>query len=129
MFDKLKPHHLGFVVPLEEKADIERKHGKSFVYDEIQKTHVLFVFDKDLDIYLEYICREGLVANQKRGFAHVCYCVKDKAELERVQVYIADKKLGYEVTKLEKSGSKECGWIIFYYIKNIGVIELNLAQG
>jgi hypothetical protein len=127
MFDKLRPHHLGFIVPLEEKAEIERKYGKNFVYDEIQKTHVLFAFKEDLDIYIEFICREGRVANQKCGFAHVCYNVKDKIELERVQTYIADNKLGYAVTKLEKSGSQECGRIIFYYIKNIGVVELNLA--
>ena len=42
--------------------------------------------------------------------------------------YIKDNALGYPVTKLEKSESEECGWVRFYFIKNQGLIELNLLE-
>ena len=128
MFDKLRKHHLGFIIPVEDKERIEQKAGKSFVYDETQQIHVLFVYEEDLKTYVEYICQEGRVAKQKCGFAHICYQVDDKAELEKVLKYITENKLGYPLTELEESGSEECGFVIFYFIKNVGVIELNLKS-
>ena len=57
MFDKLEKHHLGFIVPLQDREKIEKVFNKKFHYDAIQQTHVLFIFDEHLGIYLEYICR------------------------------------------------------------------------
>ena len=128
MFDKLEKHHLGFIVPLQDREKIEKVFNKKFHYDAIQQTHVLFIFDEHLGIYLEYICQEGRAARQKPGFAHICYNLKDRAELDRVENFIKENQMGYQLTKLERSGSKECGMITFYFIKNHGIVELNLAQ-
>ena len=128
MFDKLPKHHLGFIVPVEDKEKIEQKTGKEFIYDDIQQTHVLFAYDESLGIYIEYIGQEGRVAKQKPGFAHTCYKLKDQAELKRTEEFIKENKMGYPLTDLEKSGSKECGLIKFYFIKNQGVVELNLPK-
>lgn len=128
MFDKLEKHHIGFIIPKEEKEFIENKFGKSFTLDTIQGAHALFIYDKDLRIYIEYIVKEGRAANQKPGLAHVCYNLKNNLELKKVEDFIKNEKLGYRLTNLEKSGSKECGHIVFYYIKNIGLIELNLLK-
>ena len=126
MFDKLEKHHIGFIIPLEEKAGIEQRFGKTFNYDAIQGTHVIFVYDKIFRMLVEYICQEGRVANQKPGFAHICYNLKDRAQLQEAEDFILGNKMGYPLTELEKSGSKECGFIKFYYLKNQGVIEFNV---
>ena len=128
MFDKLKRHHLGFLIPVEEREHIENKFGSKFIYDSVQKTHVLFVYDKYLRIYIEYICREGRVAKQKPGFVHICYDIEDQSELGKVEDYISKNKMGYQLTELEESCSTECGSVIFYFIKNMGVVELNLVK-
>ncbi|MCP4265434.1 MAG: VOC family protein [Candidatus Brocadiaceae bacterium] len=128
MFDKLKKHHLGFVIPIEKKKHIEDKFGSKFTYDTVQETHVLFVYDKDLRIYIEYICQEGRVAKQKPGFVHICYSVEDQSELRKVENYIGKNKTGYKLTELEKSCSRECGYVVFYFIKNLGVVELNIVK-
>ena len=128
MFDRLAKHHLGFIVPLEEKAALEQRYGRCFVFDAVQGTHVLFIDDTLLHTRIELICQEGRVAKQKPGFAHVCYTLKDRIELKTIEDHIALEHLGYPLTPLELSGSRECGWVTFYYIKNIGVIELNVGQ-
>ncbi len=129
MFDKLEKHHIGYIIPKEEKEGIEERLGKKFHFDAIQQTHVLFDYDESLRLYTEYICQEGRVARQKPGFAHICYNVNSSREFEEIEKNIREHKMGFPLTELEKSGSEECGRIIFYYIKNIGVIELNRAQG
>ncbi|GEM_PF-1391950 len=126
MFNRLEKHHLGFIIPLSERAKIEKVFDKKFHYDAIQQTHVLFIYDENLRIYIEYICQEGRAAKQKPGFAHICYNLKDRAELEKVENLIKENQMGYRLTELEKSGSEECGMIIFYFIKNQGVVEFNL---
>lgn len=128
MFDRLEKHHFGFIVSIEEKAVLENQRKEKFILDPIQQTHVLFVYDESLKIYIEYICREGRVKNHKPGFAHICYNVKNRSDLEQVEVFIRDRKLGFKLTNLEKSASKECGWVTFYFLKDIGVIELNLME-
>lgn len=128
MFDKLEKHHLGFIVPVEEKENIEKRFGKKFTYDTIQKTNVLFVYDECLKTHMEYICQEGRVAKQKPGFAHICYNIKNRDELQKIEKKIEEEKMGYPLTDLEKSGSQECGFVMFYFIKNHGVVELNLPK-
>lgn len=128
MFDKLEKHHLGFIVPLSEREKIEKVFDKKFHYDVIQQTHVLFIYDETLRLYKEYICQEGRAAKLNLGFAHICYNVKDRAELSGIEDFINENKLGFRLTVLEKSGSKECGLITFYFLKNHGIVELNLAE-
>ncbi len=128
MIDKLEKHHLGFIIPLQEKEGIEKKFQKPFIYDAIQKTHVLFVFEETLRIYIEYICQEGRAAKLPAGFAHICYNLPDRKAWDEIKEYITHHKLGYQITEPEKSGSKECGHIVFYYLKNQGVVEFNLLN-
>lgn len=127
MFDRLKKHHLGFVIAVEDRPRIESHFNKVFTYDHVQGTHVLFIYDKIARIYVEYICREGRVKYHEPGFAHICYTVKSNAELEQVEQFIHDKKMGFKLTDLEQSGSEECNHVKFYYLKHLGVIELNLV--
>lgn len=128
MFDKLEKHHLGFIIPLSERDQVQERFGKEFHYDAVQGTHVLFIYDETLHIYKEYICQEGRAARLKPGFAHICYQVKNRAELDKIDEFIDENKMGFRLTTLEKSSSRECGFITFYFLKDYGVIELNLPE-
>ena len=128
MLLKLKKHHIGIIVDKEQILELEKKYSKKFNMDETQGTRVLFIWDEELDMYREYIVREGRVKNSKTGFAHFCYSIENIALFNQLENYIKDNALGYPVTKLEKSESEECGWVRFYFIKNQGLIELNLLE-
>ena len=39
-----------------------------------------------------------------------------------------DDRLQNKVTELEKSESKECGYVVFFFIKNTGLVEFNLLE-
>lgn len=96
--------------------------------DKTQGTRVLFEKDPYLGFYKEYIVKEGRVKDRTLGFAHICYNVKNQSELNKIENFIDQNELGLQITKLEKSGSDECGWVKFYFIKNHGIIELNLLK-
>ena len=127
MFDKLEKHHVGIIITNEQRIILERK-SIFFHEDVTQGTHVSFVMDDELGMYREYIVQEGRVANIKPGFYHFCYNIPDITTMQKLEGFIREKRLGYPVTKLEKSGSAECGWVKFYFLKNHGVIELNLLE-
>jgi len=127
MFDKLEKHHIGIIITNEQR-DILEKRGVVFHKDVTQGTHVSFVMDEELGMYREYIVQEGRVAKIKLGFYHFCYNIPDLTTMKSIENFIKDKKLGFPVTKLEKSGSVECGWVRFYFLKNHGVVELNLCE-
>ena len=127
MFDKLEKHHIGIVITNAERAKLE-KLGIIFHKDETQGARVAFLMDDELGMYREYIVQEGRAAKIKSGFYHFCYNIPDLTTLKDIDNFIKDKKLGFPVTKLEKSGSDECGWVRFYYLKNHGMIELNLLE-
>ena len=128
MLNQLKKHHIGTIVSPKDILSIEQEYGKKFHIDKVQGTRVMFVEDAELGIYKELIVQEGRAENIPTGFYHVCYSVESKNELEKLELFIKEKKLGYPVTQLEKSGSKECGWVKFYFIKNFGFIEINLIN-
>lgn len=127
MFDKLEKHHIGIVITNDRKRLMERE-GLVFHKDKIQGTHVAFKMNDSLGLYLEYIVQEGRAANIKTGFYHLCYNVPNQRMMDKLEEFIKFYKLGYPLTKLEKSGSDECGWIKFYFIKNHGIIELNMIE-
>ena len=129
MLSQLSKHHIGIIVSLKDIPSIEQKYGKKFHIDKIQGSRVMFVKDSELGIYKELIVQEGRAKNIPTGFYHVCYSVDNKNELDTLELFIKEKKLGYPITQLEKSGSKECGWIKFFFIKNLGFIEINLIKG
>ena len=128
MLNQLNKHHIGIIIDPKEVLSLEKKYCKKFHVDKIQDTRVMFVEDPELGIYKELIVREGRAKNISTGFYHVCYSVDNKNALDTLELFIKEKKLGYPVTQLEKSGSKECGWIKFFFIKNFGFIEINLID-
>jgi hypothetical protein len=128
MLERLEKHHLGFIVPVSSKKSIEEHTGKKFIFDSIQKCHVLFEYQPILKIYFEYICQEGRALKQDIGFAHICYNVKNLLQLEEIESLIKKDKLGFKVTQLEKSGSEECGHVVFFFLKKFGLVEFNLPE-
>ena len=128
MLSQLSKHHIGIIVSPKDIPSIEQEYGKKFHIDKIQGSRVMFVEDEELGIYKELIVQEGRAKNIPIGFYHVCYSVENKKELDTLELFIKEKKLGYPITQLEKSGSKECGWIKFFFIKNLGFIEINLIN-
>ena len=128
MLSQLSKHHIGIIIDSVEIPSLEKKYSQKFHVDKIQDTRVMFVEDKELGIYKEFIAQEGRAKNIPTGFYHVCYSVDNKNELDTLELFIKEKKLGYSVTQLEKSGSKECGWVKFFFIKNFGFIEINLIN-
>ena len=128
MFDKLKKHHIGVIVDNDTIPIIEKKYKKKFHLDKIQGTRVMFVQDEELGIYKEFIGKEGRAKNISVGFYHFCYSLNNAQDLKEFENFIEQNRLGHSITKLEKSGSKECGWIKFFYIKNHGFIEINLID-
>ena len=128
MLNNLEKHHIGIIVSPKDILAIEQEYGKKFHIDKIQGSRIMFIEDEELGIYKELIVQEGRAKNIPIGFYHVCYSVDNKNELDKLELFIKEKKLGYPITQLEKSGSKECGWIKFFFIKNLGFIEINLIN-
>ena len=128
MLSQLNKHHIGIIIDPKEMPSLEKKYSKIFNVDKTQGTRVMFVKDAELGIFKEFIVQEGRAKNIPIGFYHVCYSVESKNELEKLELFIKEKKLGYPVTQLEKSGSKECGWVKFFFIKIFGFIEINLIN-
>jgi len=128
VFDRLNKHHIGIIITENQKVQIESIYNKEFITDTIQGTRVLFLKEPSKSLLLEYIVQEGRAKNLQLGFGHICYSVENKKLLLEVESYIKLNKLGYPVTKLDKSGSKECNWIKFFFIKNFGLIELNVED-
>ena len=58
---------------------------------------------------------------------HIGIIVSDE-QRKKIENFIDQNELGLQITKLEKSGAEECGWVKFYFIKNHGIIELNLLK-
>ena len=128
MFDRLNRHHIGIVVEKNEIPRIEEISGKQFHLDNIQETRVLFVRDISNNFFIEYIVKEGRAKNLATGYSHTCYELEDYEKFIKIEKFILNDKNGFEVTKLEKSSSKECNLIKFYFIKNLGLIEINLLK-
>ena len=127
MFERLKIHHVGIVVEKRQINYFEKKYGNNFTVDDVQGTRVMFVDDKELLMYREFVVKEGRAENLQLGFSHFCYDVKSTQKLNQIEQWVKENKIGYPVTELEKSGSDECGFVRFFYIKNQGLIELNLV--
>ena len=55
LIDDLKLNHIGIVVPISMKDQIEVESGELFLEDKIQGVSVCFVWDESLKLYKEYI--------------------------------------------------------------------------
>lgn len=128
MISSLEKHHIGIAVSMDKMPILEKRHNKSFHYDEIQGVHVLFHQDDELGIYKEFITIEGRAKNYKEGMHHICFNITNKDEFKEIQQYIKDNKLGFRLTFPEKSGSAECNFICFYSHRDLGIIEFNILD-
>jgi hypothetical protein len=124
----LKLHHIGIVISKNQVKKIENINKKKFILDKKQGVRVTFIKDKIKNFYIEYIVREGKSKNQALGFNHLCFNIKNRQNLKKVEKFIMKNSLGYPISKLVKSGSKECNMIIFYFFKNLGIIEFNILK-
>ncbi len=117
-------HHLGIATTVQ---DFEKKTiGKSINHDHIQGVSTLFLKDDLLNCYLEYFTITGRAANYEPGFNHVCYTLPNEIELLMVTEKIKRHQLGIQLTQLEKSGSRECNRVIFFFLTGIGIVEFNI---
>ena len=128
MLDTLEKHHIGIVIDLEKKSELEHKWDVSFHRDETQGVQVLFVQDEELGIYKEYITKEGRAKNYELGLHHICYNAKDHKEFQNIHKYLCSERRGMRLTFPEKSGSKECNYVAFYLLRGFGVVEINILD-
>ena len=127
MLEKLKKHHLGFIVEEKDIKSLEVLYRNKFIYDPIQKTRVLFNYDKYMDLFIEYIVKEGRVQNSPKGYAHTCYSIS-KNEYSKFNLNLKANNLGFPITQLEKSIANECNKVRFYYYRGLGIIEINVID-
>ena len=128
MIEKLEKHHIGIVIFPDEILVLEKKWNCKFHFDVIQGVHVCFRWNEQMNIYEEYITKEGRALNYIKGFHHICYNVNGQDQFQEIHDYIVKNKHGFRLTFLEKSGSKECNQVAFYNVKNLGIIELNVLE-
>ena len=127
-FFDLKLHHVGIIIEEKKIEKIEKYCKKKFHFDKTQGVRVLFHKKNINEFYDEYIVKEGKSKNQRLGFNHLCFSVENRKKYLKINNYIQKNRIGYSVSKLCLSGSKECNLIKFYFIKNFGLIELNILK-
>lgn len=127
-FFDLPLHHIGYIIPTRKVKRFENLYNKKFHFDKIQGVRVMFVKDNSKNELTEYIVKEGKSKNQNLGFNHLCFSVKNMKSLKKIELKIKYDNLGFPISRLVKSGSKECNYIKFYYFKNIGIFEFNLLK-
>ena len=127
-FFSLKLHHIGIIILKKDIKKIEGYTKKKFKLDKLQGVRVLFHKKSINNFYDEYIVKEGKSSNQKLGFNHLCFSVESRKKYLKINNFIQKNKMGYPVSKLCLSGSKECNLIKFYFMKNFGLIELNVLK-
>ncbi len=128
MLDTLKKHHIGVVVTPEEIPELEKKLGKKFILDATQGVQVCFTWSEDLNLFVEYITNEGRAKNYAKGFHHICYDVESMEQMKKIEAQIKSERLGFRVTFPERSACAECATVMFYKIKNVGIVEFNIRD-
>ncbi|MDC0413138.1 hypothetical protein OAM44_02520 [Pelagibacteraceae bacterium] len=132
MLKQLKKHHIGVVINKKFKKLAEIITNKKFQKDKTQKTEVLFFKIPFLKFYIEFVLKMGRVKNAKIGLHHTCYDVKNKLEIDEILNSFINNKINennvFEITKIEKSSSKECNYVQFFYFKKLGIIEFNIKD-
>ena len=116
LFD-LPLHHIGYIVDKKEITKLEKFYNRKFIFDKYQGVRVLFIKEKVKNILTEFVVKEGKSHNQKKGFNHLCFSLKNNQHLKKIDKEIKDEKIGYALSKLVKSASKECNKVKFYYLK------------
>lgn len=96
-------------------------------FDVVQQVHTSWRWDASLGIWIETIKQEGRAKNYRPGYNHICYSVASRDTFERIKGVLHDVNSRIvQLTQLEKSGSKQCDSVIFYYQPLIGIFELNI---
>ena len=127
MIDKifnLELNHIGIIIDPKEMVNFKEK----FLFDPIQKVHVLFKFSKIKNCYIEYITREGRANNYLLGFNHLCFNLENENHLSIIHKFIIENDLGIRLTLPEKSIAKKCNIVTFYNLKFFNNIEFNLIK-
>jgi hypothetical protein len=124
----LKLNHIGIVINRDSMITIEQDSGNKFIHDKIQGVYVCFVWDKYLNLYKEYITKEGRVKNAKMGFNHICYDIETHDEINKLHSYLLKNRLGIRLTLPEPSPVKHCNYVSFYKIVGIGIVEFNIKD-
>ncbi|OSM02503.1 hypothetical protein [Magnetofaba australis] len=127
MLDKLTKHHLGVVIDPAELPQLEAQLGKAFHEDATQGCRVAFRWNAVMGLHEEYIVREGRAAKYPLGFHHICYAVRDEAEMAALEAWLKEGRRGFRLTFPEQSGSAECGVISFWMIRGVGMAEFSLG--
>lgn len=120
----LPVHHLGIAMNINNFTNFTSE--KSVNFDETQGVHTCFEFNNHFNCYVEYFTISGRALNYTPGFHHICYEVTNLENFVELKKYILLNRLGFQITQIEKSGSKECNNVVFFYLKKFGVIEFNI---
>ena len=124
----LKVNHIGIVIPVESKSEIERDSGNYFLRDEIQGVSICFVWDENLKLFKEYITQEGRAKNYDIGYNHICYDIESKEKMKVLHKHILENKIGIRLTLPEPSPSQQCNLVTFYKFFGLGIIEFNILE-
>lgn len=127
-FEDLKLNHIGIIIPVDKKKEIEAKSKELFIEDNIQEVSVCFVWDKTLNLYKEYITQEGRARNYRLGYNHICYDIASKDEMNILHKNIVKSRSGVRLTLPEPSPTKQCNLVTFYKIFSFGIFEFNILK-
>ena len=124
-FPSLTPHHIGIAVP---ESEFTSKFKKNINFDLIQGVKTCFIYDEEKKIFIEYFSIEGRAKKYFPGFHHICYSINSIEELNAFKKLIFKNDFGHQLTLLEKSGSPQCNFVVFFQIKFLGIIEINVLN-
>jgi hypothetical protein len=117
-------HHLGIATTMQDFEKLSE--GKDVNVDRTQGVSTFFVKDELFECYLEYFTISGRASNYEPGFNHVCYALPNETELLTITKLLKNSQFGIQLTKLEKSGSKECNRVVFFFLTGVGIVEFNI---
>ena len=128
LFEDLKLNHIGIIIPIDMKNQIEVESGEFFLEDKIQGVSVCFVWDESLKLYKEYITQEGRAKNYSIGYNHICYDINSFDEMNKLHSNILKRRMGIRLTLPEPSPTKQCNIVTFYKLFGLGVFEFNILN-
>ena len=122
----LPVHHIGVALEINDFKNLT--YNLDINDDKTQGVQTYFDFNQTLQCYIEYFTISGRARNYRSGFNHVCYNIKNLAEFTHLHNYIKQNAWGIQITKIEKSGSKECNNVVFFYFEKFGIVEFNICD-
>ena len=117
-------HHIGIAVL--EPTFTKFAENRDFNIDEKQGVKTIFEWNNTFDCYIEYFTISGRAKNYKPGFNHICYQLESRVEFHELMDFWKNTNLGVQVTEIERSGSKECNFVVFCFLSGLGMVEFNI---